>query len=223
MNSIKTYIVLFLFTGVAVVFWDTAFIYPVKLFVVFLHEISHGLAAVATGGQIIKIEVNQRLGGVCHTAGGIPFIVASAGYVGSIFWGGLILLLASRTRASRISAALIGIILVIITVLYVRNSFGMAAGFIFGIVFIMLAKFSPSSMIILVLQFLGMVSCLYVVVDIKEDLFSNHPMMTDAKMLANITHIPAIVWAVFWMAISFLILGFVLVHSHAPQRDEKPE
>ena len=39
--------------------WDTHWVYPLKLIVVFLHEISHGLAALATGGRIVEIQVFQ--------------------------------------------------------------------------------------------------------------------------------------------------------------------
>ena len=30
--------------------WDTSIVYPLKIFVVLLHEISHAIASVATGG-----------------------------------------------------------------------------------------------------------------------------------------------------------------------------
>jgi len=35
--------------------WNTPVVYPLKIFVVFMHEISHGIAAMATGGQIEEI------------------------------------------------------------------------------------------------------------------------------------------------------------------------
>ena len=36
--------------------WNTQFVYPLKIFVVFMHEVSHGLAALATGGSIKEIQ-----------------------------------------------------------------------------------------------------------------------------------------------------------------------
>ena len=42
----------------SLVLWDTFVVYPFRLFVVFLHEISHGLAAVATGGRIVSIGLS---------------------------------------------------------------------------------------------------------------------------------------------------------------------
>ena len=32
--------------------WNTSLVYPLKILVVFFHEISHGVAAVLTGGSI---------------------------------------------------------------------------------------------------------------------------------------------------------------------------
>ncbi|MDD3146729.1 MAG: M50 family metallopeptidase, partial [Candidatus Riflebacteria bacterium] len=69
---------------VALYFWDSMLVLPIKYLTVFFHELSHGLAAVLTGGSIVRIEVNANLGGVCWTAGGIRFIVISAGYLGSL-------------------------------------------------------------------------------------------------------------------------------------------
>ena len=69
-------------------FWDTSFVYPLKLFVVLLHEISHGLAAVLTGGEIQAVEITPQQGGVCRCPGGNVFFTLSAGYLGSLLWGG---------------------------------------------------------------------------------------------------------------------------------------
>ncbi|HAA76850.1 TPA: hypothetical protein DCE37_17205, partial [Candidatus Latescibacteria bacterium] len=52
--------------GLTVWLWSTLALYPIKLFVVLLHEISHGIAALLTGGEILIIEVNERIGGYCQ-------------------------------------------------------------------------------------------------------------------------------------------------------------
>ena len=70
-------------------------IYPIKMFTVFLHEISHGLMATLNGGHITSIALDPRLGGVCYFTMPKSWIgstlTASAGYLGSIFWGCVIL------------------------------------------------------------------------------------------------------------------------------------
>ena len=92
----KRYIALLLiFIGIGLL-WNTLFIYPIKIFVVFMHEVSHGLAAIATGGRIVEIQINPQQGGYAITQGGSRFWTLTAGYLGSLLWGGLILLLAAR-------------------------------------------------------------------------------------------------------------------------------
>ena len=59
--------------------WDTVVIYPIKVFVVLLHEVSHALAAMATGGSVERILLNANQGGAAYTVGGNPFITLSAG------------------------------------------------------------------------------------------------------------------------------------------------
>ena len=67
--------------------WDTAFVYPLKIFVVLLHEISHAAVAVATGGTIERIVLDPNQGGACYCPGGSAFLTLSAGYLGSLGWG----------------------------------------------------------------------------------------------------------------------------------------
>jgi hypothetical protein len=57
--------------------WGTFIVTPLKIFVVLLHEISHGAAAILTGGGVIKLEISAQQGGLCSalsadelTAGG---------------------------------------------------------------------------------------------------------------------------------------------------------
>ena len=59
--------------------WDTRILYPLKIFGVFLHELSHGIAAILGGGSIQRIEISPNQGGVCHCGGGIRFLTLTSG------------------------------------------------------------------------------------------------------------------------------------------------
>ena len=72
--------------------WNTWIVYPLRLLVVFFHELSHGLAAIVTGGRVIEIQLDPREGGLAVTQGGSPLLIASAGYLGSLIIGGTTLL-----------------------------------------------------------------------------------------------------------------------------------
>src|SRR5687767_8967839 len=113
--------------------WPTIWIYPLKIFVVFLHELSHALAGIATGGTVQRITLDPRQRGATYVNGGNAFLMLSAGYLGSLLWG-LALLLVARTRPSlarRVVFAL-GVLLLGATVLFVRNGFGFLFGLLFG-------------------------------------------------------------------------------------------
>src|SRR5512143_631488 len=112
----------------ALLLWDTFVVYPFRLFVVLLHEISHGLAAVATGGAIVSIGLSFDEGGVCLTRGGWPFLILNAGYLGSLLWGGLFLLLGGRRTRARPAVAGLGVFALAVTLAYVRTWFGFFYG-----------------------------------------------------------------------------------------------
>ena len=113
--------------------WETPFIYPLKIFVVLLHEISHGIASVATGGVIEKIVLDPQQGGACHCGGGNAFVTLTAGYLGSLLWGVALLSAASAQRISnRLPVFLMGAMVVLLTALFIKNSFGLAFGLAFG-------------------------------------------------------------------------------------------
>src|SRR5512134_4023867 len=97
MKALHRRLVLPLVLGAAFVFlFDTPFVYPFRLFVVFLHEVSHGIAAFLTGGEVLSIGIGSNEGGVCVTRGGWPFAILNAGYLGSLLWGAAFLALGAN-------------------------------------------------------------------------------------------------------------------------------
>ena len=53
---------------IALFCWHSPLLLPVKLLTVFFHELSHGLAAILTGGSIVSIGLNLNQGGICYTS-----------------------------------------------------------------------------------------------------------------------------------------------------------
>lgn len=193
-----------IFVGIALL-WGTLIVAPVKIFVVLLHEISHGVAAVATGGEIVRIEVNAQQGGVCSTRGGSAFVTLSAGYLGSMLWGALILIGASRTRYDRYISGAIGACVLILTLLYVRNLFGFASALLFSFALILMGWKLSERTNDFVLKVIGMTSCLYAVLDIVDDVLRRPGIGSDADMLAAHTGIPSLVWGVLWIVTSVAV------------------
>ena len=179
--------------------WWSPIIYPLKLFVVLLHEASHALVAVATGGEIVRIVVTPDQGGACYCPGGSAFLTLSAGYLGSLGWGALILTLARARRPEpRTTTTAIGAIVLGLTALYVRNVFGIVFGLLLGVGLLVLRS-TGRTIHVGVLTALGLTSCLYALLDIKSDVLDRPHLQSDAHMLAQLTGVPTVVWGVLWI------------------------
>ena len=188
-------------------FWTTIFVWPLRLFVVLLHEVSHGLAAVLTGGRIVSIELSPQEGGLCTSAGGWPFVISSAGYLGSALFGALFLVLGvgGKPRTHRTVTTLLGAALLALTLVYVRSAFGFVYGLVAGALLLAVARWLPEGASSFVLRLLGVTSLLYAPWDIVSDLILRSVPASDAGALARMTGIPALAWGVLWLAASVVI------------------
>ncbi len=186
--------------------WNTWAVYPLKILVVFFHELSHGLMAVVTGGSILEIRVDAAQGGLCVTAGGNRFLTASAGYLGSLTLGGIILVLATRTRQDQLIATVIGGLIIIISLLFVRPiiSFGILFGLLSGMAMIAVGKYLSEESNDFILKVIGLTSCLYAILDIKSDVLDRPYLLSDARMLAELTLLPTIFWGLLWITIAIV-------------------
>lgn len=195
------FVALFAAYFVAVWFlWGTPVAYPLKLFVVLLHEISHGLVAVATGGEIRSLAITAREGGVCRCPGGSAFLTLSAGYLGSLAWGGLMVwgARALGRRAPWLTAA-IGALVLGLALLYVRAGFALVFALLFGAGLLLAAGRLGSEGNRWLLTVLGLTSCLYAVLDMKSDILDRPGLPSDAAMLGELTGVPTVVWGVLWI------------------------
>ena len=206
------------------VLWDTSLVYPLKILVVFFHEMSHGLMAIFTGGEVLQIGVDAQQGGFCLTRGGSDVLTLTAGYLGSLVWGGTILLLAARTRLDRIITVLLGLTLLFVTVVYLRPmaGFGFIFGLMAGVALIALGRWMSESVNDYVLRLIGLISCLYAVLDIKSDILDRPWTRSDAAMLADVTGLPTQFWGIVWIGIAVIVGGiFLLISCKKPIQAEK--
>ena len=183
--------------------WNTVFVYPLKIFVVLLHEISHGAVAVATGGTIHRIVLDPYQGGACYCPGGDAFLTLSAGYLGSVAWGAALL---EAGRAERIRSrwlvALLGGLVGALTLLYVRSGFGIVFGLAFAAALVGAARTLPVLWNRRILLVLGLTSCLYAILDIKSDILDRPHLTSDARMLSELTGVPTLFWGGLWITLA---------------------
>jgi hypothetical protein len=224
MNKGKDLLVVCIMFVLSVVLWNTFLLYPVKLFVVALHELSHGLAAILIGGKIDHIQINDQIGGYCayYLPGDAGIfsksVVASAGYLGSMIWGSLIFFLASRTQWDRRITLIIGCIVLILTLFVIKSGewFGILFCFSFAALLFASYKWLPHGFHDIFLKFLGLTSCLYVIIDIKEDLIDRTAIGSDADAIAKMVGSPwlSVPIGIVWIILALGLLFFTLKLSY---------
>lgn len=95
---------------VAFVLWQydpfSPIVYPLRLFVTFIHELGDGSAALLTGGKFQDLQVMPSGAGLAYTSGGFRPAVIAAGYVGTAIFGApsLIPPIVCRARSSFLSS-----------------------------------------------------------------------------------------------------------------------
>lgn len=217
LSIFKRYIALLLIFIAIGFLWNTLFVYPLKIFVVFMHEVSHGLAAIATGGRILEIQINPQQGGHALTQGGSRFWTLTAGYLGSLLWGGIILLLAARTHFDKAISILIGFGMVAISIGFGESTFTYLFGIGFGVALIAIGFYLPEAVNDWVLRIIGVTSCLYAILDIKSDVLDRSSLRSDARMLSEVTGIATEVWGALWILIAIaLTIWFLYLSGKTP-------
>lgn len=201
-----------LFVLIALVFalWSTPLILPLKILVVFLHELAHGLAAVLTGGQIEGMDISAQQGGHAITRGGNGFIILSAGYVGSLLLGVGFLLVALRTHADRVMMGLFGVILLLVAGLYMREAFALLFCAATGLVMLACARWLGRDANDMALRVIGLSSLIYVPYDIFDDTIARSGLRSDAYMLAQEYGGTAMLWGGLWLVLSTLVILWCL-------------
>ena len=197
-------------TALVVVLWSTPIILPLKILVVFFHEFSHGAAAVLTGGDIVSMSLSADQGGVAYTRGGSRFVILTAGYLGSLICGVVLLLAALKSGADKLIIAALGVLVLVITALYMREVFPIVFGVVTGGALLAMARFLPHQVSDLTLRLIGLTSMIYVPRDIFSDTIERAHLRSDAFMLGELVGGGPQLWGGLWLIISLLTLGACL-------------
>jgi hypothetical protein len=197
----------------SVFLWDYAVLLPFKLLAVMGHETGHALASLVVGGSVDRVSLRPDESGQCLSR--IPegffakTLVYSAGYVGSSILSVVLLVLTYRFNARRKMLALACVWLAVMGVIYARDAFTLAFCAGMAVLFGLGAKWLPASVVGGLNLFLASFTALYSIMDLKDDLWNGAVRaQSDAQLLANLTVVPAVVWALIWTVMSLLILAF---------------
>jgi hypothetical protein len=104
--------------------------YPLVLFATLVHELGHGLAAIACGGHFDSLQIFADASGVASHRGNLSpvadAIVSAGGLLGPAIVAALAFALGRNARAARIALGIGAGVLVLVAALFVRNAFGLA-------------------------------------------------------------------------------------------------
>src|ERR1051326_4329094 len=103
-------------------------LYPLRLFITFIHESGHALAAIISGGSVESLHVDPSGSGGTWTRvlPILALLTLSAGYLGTTIFGALMLQVGRFTRwhnAGRVALYIAAGWILLITVLWAHNPF----------------------------------------------------------------------------------------------------
>ena len=189
---------------------------PLQYLNTHLHEMGHALAAVLTGGSVESIQVHADGSGVTLARYAYPTVVASAGYVGASFFGAILIACSRDAKSSSYALLGVAVILLVEDTFWLRGDVvGMVTGFAYLAGFTALGFTLRGWAAIIVAQFIGIQQCLsslqsvFAIVNPRILAFTDN----DAKIIQNITGIPAILWSLTWCVISLFLMGAAVAWS----------
>ena len=203
-------------------------VYPLQLFATFVHEGSHVLATVMTGGSVQSLTVSPDTSGVVWSVTNSwlsQLLVSSAGYVGTTAFGIALLVWFRYKYSSRnalyFAAGFVGIMTVVFgllapawNALTIKVSFGsvvftVLSGTALTAGLFSIAKYAAMKWVNFSLAFLAVQCLLNAIFSLKTLLFisaltNSH---SDAANMAEATGIPSIVWVLVWIILSVVMIS----------------
>jgi hypothetical protein len=235
---------LLLAAAISLALWFIPFaswlIYPLQLFVTFIHEGSHVIAALLTGEAVHSLSVAPDGSGMVMSSstGTISqMIISSAGYVGAVGFGALLLYLIRLGIRPNIVLFFCSVLIGVLTVVFgflapalnifsgttgiLSIGFTVLAGAFITVMLFLAARFATGWWANFILSFLAVQCLLNAFFNIK-DLFLVSSMTpyahSDAVNMANATGLPSILWVFIWLGMSLLITSLALrVYSYSRQ------
>jgi hypothetical protein len=205
--------------------------YPIRLLVTFIHEGAHALMALLTGSPVEAIAVMPNGSGVTLTrpAGWLPnVLISSAGYLGATLFGAILVGLLRKGVAGKRLLITTAIAIALVTLGALKgilwplswvggvDVFGLFFALIWGVVLtgglFLAATKLPKEAADWTASFIGVQCVLNALFDLQTlfGLSVSTGAQTDARNMESLTLLPAPVWAVVWIVMSFAILWFVL-------------
>jgi hypothetical protein len=197
--------------------YSNIILYPLRLFVTFIHESGHALAALISGGSVESLTVMPNGEGVTMTrdAPWAAWLVLSGGYLGTTIFGALLLQVGRLKRwqnAGRATLYAAAAFLLTVTLLWGHNPFTLLAGIVLAALLGGLARISAPRVANFIASFLAVQCCLNALGDLRILLYltTNTRGDNDAVFMQQQYLLPAVFWASLWAVMAVIILALAL-------------
>ena len=215
--------------------------YPFRIFVTFIHEGGHALAAFVTGNSVHSLTVSPDGSGLVYSTDVGLFsglFISSAGYLGAMTFGALLLwLVRHRVRAKAVLAGS-GVLVLLLATFFgflaplwnwsLPGLFTLVAGVAIPAGLFAAARYLKPRAATFLVSFLAVQCVLNAVFDLRNVLFASAftDAHTDAANMAAATRLPSVFWALFWIVFAFVILTLGLrayvAGKEAPTQPDLP-
>ena len=205
--------------------------YPFRIFVTFIHEGGHAIAALLTGNSVQSLNVQMSGAGETYTTQGGTFsrmFISSAGYLSAMAFGAVVLVLIRRRAAARVILFISAFLILFLTFVFGflkpifsgppafwwSVPFTFIAGVVISLGLYAIGRWTSERVALFIVSMIAVQCILNAVLDLKTVFFLSSPFApavpNDAVNMADATGVPAMFWAVLWIAIAFGMLLLAL-------------
>lgn len=182
--------------------------WPLSWLETYFHEISHGLAALISGGSIARLELNFNGSGQCLTRGGYAPLISFAGYAGAVIWGAIIFYSARLSgKSSRWLSILVLSLILFSALLWVRDLTSIVIVAVISAVLYLSFRYVIGQWFPRFMEFAGVF--MMVSATRAPTYLLDGKQVGDGANLAKQTHIPEFFWIAIWIIIALLSLFLV--------------
>lgn len=141
-------------------------LYPFTILATWFHEMGHGLIAIVLGGRFEKLMIFSNGSGLAYHSGHLALdrigraLVSAGGLMGPPVVGSVLLLASRHRQSARLALRVLGTLLLLSTLIWVRSLFGWLMLPLIGLAILYLSLESVAWLQRFAAQFLGVQACI---------------------------------------------------------------
>lgn len=184
-------------------------LFPFSVMATWFHEMGHGLTALLLGGSFAKLELFWGGSGLASAGAGgrIPSALVSAGgLMGPPIAGFFFLNASTRAATARLALWLLGGVMLLSVVLWVRTLFGVVTVSVIGAGILFLARRGSVEVQAFCVKLIGVQACIASYRS-RGYMFSDEVKIAGNLMHSDTAHIAQQLWLPYWFWGSTLFLA----------------